>query len=93
MDGFRNVDGSSNENFTYLLQLRESQVHFVRCLDTYSAFIVLNKIWNADDQLMEQFCRSDQVAFHEQILTISDREIIKKASTSTGFLRFCTRNY
>ena len=62
MIGFRNVDGS-NEDFAYLLQLRENQVHYVHCLDTYSPRIVSNRIWN-NDQLMEQFCGSDQVAFH-----------------------------
>ena len=72
--GFRNVD-ESNEDFANLLQLRENQVHYVPCLDTYSACIISNKIWN-DDQLMEKFCGSDQVAFYEQILTISDEAFL-----------------
>ena len=71
---FANVDGS-HKDFAYMLKLRENQVYYVQLLDTYAPCIVSNKVWN-NDRLMSQYCGSDQLAFHEHILTISDEAFL-----------------
>jgi hypothetical protein len=50
-------------------------MHYVQLLDTYAPCIVSTKVWN-NDRLMSQYCGSDQLAFHEHILTISDEAFL-----------------
>jgi hypothetical protein len=54
-----------------MLQMQQTQVHYIALMDVFAPCIVSSSVWN-NDALMAKYCGDNQDNLQEYVLTISD---------------------